>query len=237
METIKISTSQNVSIEQHVASIGERILAHMLDYIFLGGYILLIMFFSTATGVKSPSFFIIIGLPVLLYDLICELTMDGQNWGKKIMGIKVIKADGSQLNLSSCFIRWIFRIVDNLLLFGGVSTLTIILNGKGQRLGDMAANTCVIRIKKPYNLSDSIYQEIPENYQVVFYETGKLTMEDISTIKEVLSFLKINGYTGKAAKMAVQTKSMIENKLLIKSDLLPAKFLETIIKDYNALNR
>ncbi|MFO7657861.1 MAG: RDD family protein [Bacteroidales bacterium] len=236
MEIIGIQTSQNVVIDQPVASIGERMLAHLLDYIFFLGYFVLIYIIYTIAKAPNGILYTLFFLPVLLYDFICELSMQGQSWGKKIAKIRVVKTDGAELDFFSCFIRWIFRIVENLLLFGSVSTLSVILNGKGQRLGDMAANTAVIRIKSN-QLKDTIFAEVPENYEVKFPEASNLTSADVYTIKEVLDYSFKNQYVGKAAEMIIAAKSSFERNLMIRSNLNPREFLETLIKDYNALHK
>ncbi|MBN2612012.1 MAG: RDD family protein [Bacteroidales bacterium] len=236
MEKIDIQTSQNVVIEQPVASIGERFLAHLLDYIFFLGYFILISLFTSKYYSSMGLLYTLFFLPVFFYDLICELSMGGQSWGKKIVKIKVVKTDGTELGFFSCFIRWIFRIVENLLLFGSVSTLSIIINGKGQRLGDMAANTAVIRIKNNH-FKDTLYTEVPENYEARFPEAANLSSEDVYTIKEVLDYCLKNQYVGKAAVMLTAAKTSFEKKLMVKSDLNPREFLDTLVRDYNALHK
>jgi len=235
MEKISIHTSQNVVIEQPLASVGERIVAHLLDYVFYLGYSILgLIIIGALSG--GTAVYVLFALPVVFYDLICEMTMEGQSWGKKIMKIRVVKIDGTQLNFFACFTRWIFRIIDNIFLFGGISSLVIIINGKGQRLGDIAANTTVIRLDKN-QIRDTILDEVPENYEIKFHEVANLNSSDLYTIKEVLDFCLKNHYIGKAAKMAFAAKESVEKKLSIKSDMVPKKFLETILKDYNALYR
>ncbi len=235
MEHIHIQTSQNVVIEQPLASIGERILAHLLDYLFFAGYIILALIIKTIVS-GGLAVFILLLMPLLFYDLICEITMEGQNWGKKIMKIKVVKIDGSDLNFLSCLTRWVFRIVDNIILFGGISSTVIIIGGKGQRLGDIVANTTVVRLKDN-TIKDTLFTELPENYQIKYPEAIHLQSSDIYTVKEVLEYCSKKQYTGDAVRIAFAAKESLENKLMIKTDMVPKLFLETVIKDYNALHK
>ena len=180
MDTIKIDTSQNIDIEQPIASIGERIAATLYDSLFIFGYAIVII--SIYGGSQSKSLLAVLSVPIALYSIISELVMNGQSWGKKIMKIKVVKTDGTPTTFSSYFLRWILRLVEIVLMIGSLATIIIILNRKGQRLGDIAANTSVIRLQNK-SLKDSIYIKIPENYTVVYPETIKLTINDIYTIK------------------------------------------------------
>jgi uncharacterized RDD family membrane protein YckC len=230
MDQISILTSQNISIEQTVASVAERIVAAIIDFAFMSVYLLFVWFYNIAAD--TPTVFIFLSLPVLLYQLLSEIFMHGQSWGKKIMKIKVVKIDGTEPDFLSCLIRWIFRIVDVTFLFGGVATITIIVNGKGQRLGDIAAHTAVIRLKEN-QMGQTIYEKIPPGYSIVFTQINKLTDKDIYTAKEVVDYIEESYASYESMKMAQKAKSALENKMGITSDLRPEAFLKTVIKDYN----
>ena len=106
-----IITGQFVRISQTPASIGERLIALAIDYILLGFYV-----FSTLalfSRIHLPSdftmlfFFAIVYLPVLLYAFLCEMFNQGQSFGKRLMNIRVVKADGSTPGIGSYLLRWL----------------------------------------------------------------------------------------------------------------------------------
>jgi hypothetical protein len=163
------------------------------------------------------------------------MVMNGQSWGKKIMKIKVVKTDGTPVTFSSYFLRWIMRLVEIVLLIGSLATIIIILNRKGQRLGDIAANTSVIRLQNK-SLKDSIYIKIPENYTVVYPETIKLTINDIYTIKEVLEMMRSTRQNRQTLAIAQKAHEAIERKLSIKTDQKTGTFFRTVLCDYNFIN-
>ncbi len=235
MENIAIQTSQNIAIEQTVASIGERIAAAALDYLFFFIYFMSISVFMGAITQNAPMTMIILALPVFFYHLICETAMNGQSFGKRIIKIKVVKIDGTKATLISYLIRWIFRLVDNTILLGAVSTITIILNGKGQRLGDIVANTTVIRLKEK-SINDTIYMNLPEDYSLVFEQISRLSESDIRTAKEVLDFLNESYVSYNAQTIAIKAKQALESKMGIQSDMPNGKFLATVIRDYNYIH-
>jgi uncharacterized RDD family membrane protein YckC len=68
----------------------------------------------------------------------------GQTIGKKMMKIKVIKVNGSPCDLASAFLRSILRVVDSLVI-GLVGIIVISVTEKRQRVGDIVANTIVVR--------------------------------------------------------------------------------------------
>lgn len=233
MDTLKIDTSQNIDIEQPIASIGERIAATSLDMLFIMSYIAVLAFI--AGDVHSKALIIIGSLPVALYSLASELAMNGQSWGKKILKIKVVKIDGTSATFSGYFLRWILRLVEILAMFGSLATITIILNRKGQRLGDIAANTAVIRLRDK-SLKETIYTQIPENYEVVYPEVAELTTDDIYTIKEVLELLRSKNKSMQTFTVSQKAHEAIERKLGIKARQKTEAFFQTILSDYNFIN-
>ena len=233
MDTLKIDTSQNIDIEQPIASIGERIAATLLDMLFIMSYIAVLAFI--AGDLHSSALIIIGSLPVLLYGLVSEMAMNGQSWGKKILKIKVVKIDGTPTTFSGYFLRWILRLVEIWAMFGSLATISIIVNGKGQRLGDIAANTAVIRLRNK-SLKETIYTQISDNYTVVYPEASKLTTNDIYTIKEVLELLKSKQLTIQTYTIIQKAHEAIERKLNINGQKKTEAFFQTIIRDYNFIN-
>lgn len=237
MVNLYIQTSQNVAIEHDVASVGERIIARLLDYMFMGLYMVVVLFIIGMVGAESPAVFIIFLLPVIFYDLIFEISTNGQCPGKRIIKLQVLMIDGSQPAISNYFIRWIFRLVDITLTSGGVAVLTIILNGKGQRLGDLAAKTSVIRIKKEVDFSQTLFTSVPEDHQVSYPEVNQLDKSDVHTIKEVLTDLKKSNYSALSVQMASKLKIALEKKMNVTTRDNYRKFFEDVLMDYNFLGK
>lgn len=145
-----ILTGQFVRISQTPASIGERIIALIIDYVLIGFYI-----FSTVTvlsKLRLPSdftmifFLAVIYLPVLFYSFLCEMFNYGQSLGKRLMNIRVVKADGSVPGISSYLLRWLLFPIDGPIT-GGLGLLVALLTKNSQRMGDLAAGTMVIKEK------------------------------------------------------------------------------------------
>jgi uncharacterized RDD family membrane protein YckC len=233
MGTLKIDTSQNIDIEQPIASIGERIAATLLDMLFIMSYTLIIALIAGGFNYSWVIFFA--SLPVALYSITSELLMNGQSWGKKILKIRVVKMDGTPATFSSYFLRWILRLIEILVMFGSLATITIILNRKGQRIGDIAANTAVIRLRNK-SLKETVYTQIPDNYIVVYPEVSSLSINDIYTIKEVLEALRSRQTTMQLITIAQKAHEAIELKLNIKGNQDTVAFFQTILRDYNFIN-
>lgn len=234
MSQLYINTVQNVRIEQAPASVAERIVAQIIDYALFGGYALIFVYFIGLL-VNSTAYFILASLPILFYDLVCEITMNGQSAGKKVMNIRVVKDDGSEPDMPSYLLRWVFRLFDTIGTFGAVATLTTVINGKGKRLGDIVAGTRMIRLKNSVE-GDSLLPTFAENYSPIFPEAINLNYSDIEVIREVLTFAVDNPNTYSSDQLLIKTKAQIEKKLQIRSDWYHYNFLERIVKDYTYLS-
>ncbi len=234
MENIRIQTTQNVDIEYELASIGDRILATLLDYLFFTAYGLLLLLLAALTkGVifESMGLDVLYSLPILLYDLLCETFLEGKSFGKMIMKIKVVKLDGTQADFGAYLLRWLLRIVDTKVLSGAIALIAILVNGKGQRIGDMAAGTTVIKMKQKVQLSDTILTRVKPDYTVVFPEAAKLSDNDVAIIKEVVAVcIQSNNYEA-LNKLALKTKETMG----ITTNLPHAQFLTAVVQDYSYL--
>lgn len=152
MATIRIHTTQNVTLEYEVASIGSRIVATILDNLIfvawafaVGGLVTWLL--GRHSEVAAWTMGVLIGLPFVFYHLACEVLFNGQSLGKKAQHLRVMRLDGTAPRLGDYFLRWLLRLVDFGFGSGLVAVITIALNGKGQRLGDLAAGTTVISVR------------------------------------------------------------------------------------------
>jgi uncharacterized RDD family membrane protein YckC len=77
------------------------------------------------------------------YYVFCEAAT-GATLGRRMVGIQVIGEDGEQLTFGASLVRNLLRLVDCLFFYlvGGIFALT---SPHGQRLGDRAAHTLVVR--------------------------------------------------------------------------------------------
>ncbi len=241
MNRISLETSQHVLINYEPADIFERILAWFIDIMMLIAYSFIINFIWD--GVTADDFtwqgdygwiqFLIITLPVFLYHLIIETLWKGYSLGKKIMKIRVVKIDGSRPGLGSYIVRWLFRIFEITLMGGVFALITILINGKGQRLGDIVAKTSVVRDRSKTKLSDTIFADIDTDYTPHFSGALDLTDKDINIIKEVLGSRNTYDYNTWFV-MVTKTRKAIEEKTgIINPDMKGDEYLEAVIEDYN----
>jgi uncharacterized RDD family membrane protein YckC len=240
MQTIKIQTSQNIELEYALAGVGDRLVAYIIDLLLYIAYGIGITILSDAVGGFGDSNWImlILFLPILFYQLVCEVFLNGQSLGKKAKQIRVISLDGNQPNLGQYLVRWIFRIVDDMIGSGVVAIVTISLSQKAQRVGDMLAGTTVVRTRPQTSFQETLYAETETNYTPRYPQVNRLSDADIALLREV-----INRYRKDPAGSAVILRKAYDKTRAL---LLPAgspaadpapgdpdSFLETVIRDYN----
>jgi len=233
MDNFQIETAQNISIYQNVAHLTTRIGSYILDKLIITAYIIMMLVIMSMLdfrhGFDSWIFYLLFGLPAFFYSLIFEVLMNGQTPGKQLNKIRVVKLDGSKPTFSSYLLRWMLNFIDFTLSSGSVAVLSIIMTGKGQRLGDMAGGTTVISEKKRVTIAQTIAVDIPENYVPTFPQVTVLTDADIQTIKNVY-------YSAKRKhnhKVLMKLHAKIVNLTQIKSDLNAMEFIDTVLKDYS----
>jgi len=236
MAQISINTSQNVQIEHPTANVGIRILSQLLDYLFIFIYVMIIVSILTTLKINGGLGMILLFLPAFFYSFLTESIFHGQSFAKMILNIKVVKLDGSQATILNYFVRWMFRLIDVAMTNGVVAVLTVAISSKGQRLGDKAAGTTVVSLKKRYDFKNSIYRSINENYKMQFPEVEQLNEQDIITVNEVINhYFKNPGVQSR--QLLIKTKEAITKKTGIETKLDSVQFLRTIVKDFNYMVR
>ena len=244
MQTIEIRTTQNVTIEYELASLRERFFAIFIDSLIVGSfYFVMLMILSNLIGEALFNYSAFISLLLIgmfvLYQLFSEILADGQSWGKKAMGIKVVRLDGKEPGLGDYLLRAVFHIVDTVVSLGIMAALMISSSNKNQRLGDMTASTTVIRIKfnLRFQLEDILKINTLEDYEPTYPEVRRLSEKDMLLIKTIIS--RYRKYRNKAHQEVID--ELVEN-LILQLDIAvqprdKIAFLKTLVRDYIVLTR
>lgn len=264
---LRIPTNFNIDLEFEVPEFYRRLLAWLIDVAILFFYIKIAnaIFESIAASGNHFSdereynlqfFAIILWVPIFIYHPFCEITMNGQSFGKKIMKLRVVNENGGRPSISQFLIRWLIRTADLMViiiiiynvyilankqmlwaLIGSIVLLItdvvlVITSKKGQRLGDILAKTILIRINTKGSIDDTVFMEVADNYVPSFPQIMQLSDKDINAIKSILETARKKGDYNMAATAAEK----IKNHLHLNSQLSPYDFLDTVLKDYNYLS-
>ncbi|QJD96751.1 RDD family protein [Mucilaginibacter robiniae] len=239
MQTITINTSQNIAIDYEMAGIGERILARLIDYgIFIAILILgVIITLSTSRVVSNAAigfvFLVYFGL-YIFYDLVCEIFMNGQSVGKRLMKIKVVSLDGAQPTIGQYLLRWLFRVVDFGIGGGMVALIAAAVSDKHQRIGDLVAGTTLIKTSPRTTMEHVAHLPVTDlNYEPVFTQAVQLIDKEVALIHEVIGTYMQTGNQDVVYQMAARIKEHLGITLTQMQQMDDLQFLQTIVKDYN----
>ncbi|WP_129112623.1 RDD family protein [Halegenticoccus tardaugens] len=125
--------------------IGARVGAFVVDYVlsFLvamgGGFLLAILFRSEVATILG------VVLTYCAYFVLLE-GLYGQTIGKRLLGVVVVKRDGSPCTMGASVVRNLLRIVDGILNYV-VGLVVMLITDERQRIGDLAADTVVVRTR------------------------------------------------------------------------------------------
>ena len=189
MSTTNIITGQFVQLEQTPASLGERILARIIDEMIIYFYVALLSIFLYTFHTSSPFFTVIwylLYLPAIGYTFLAESMNNGQTLGKYVMKLRVVKVDGSCPSIGTYFMRWMTLFVD--IYMSCIGIVFILCTNKRQRIGDLAAGTMVIRINNYQQLHVSLdeFRYARQDYQPVYAEAKQLSFGQAEVIRKTL---------------------------------------------------
>ena len=147
-----ITTPERVSFDYQVAGLGTRAIAQLLDLLIVAAVVIALSLSAVAAGVVLGSTLVtdlvtLLGSFVVVfgYFWVSEAMWSGQTLGKKAFRLRAVGDRGEPLTFAQAGIRNIVRIVDFLPYGYGVGMVVMFVNGKGKRLGDLAAGTIVVK--------------------------------------------------------------------------------------------
>jgi uncharacterized RDD family membrane protein YckC len=207
--------------------------AGLIDTVILVAYMVLMAYGMSFLEINSAALGIaVLVIPWILYHLLFEIFMDGQSPGKRQMKIKVVRTDGTPATMGNFLLRWLLRLVEVQAAQGMIAIITIAWNGRGQRLGDIAAGTTVVKLVKQKDVTAAeIFTLAAEDYVPRFPGVIMLTDRDAELIQQALEVYRRHDNLRPA--MIVTEK--IKTRLGIQTDMTFEAFLTTILKDYSQL--
>lgn len=162
-EILTVDTPENVNVDYHIAGIGSRFLAALVD----SAIIVLLQILTISIGALAVYYvgqekksllsltqqnlvwvMAITGLIGFMflwgYYILFEMVWNGQSPGKRLAKLRVICVDGRPVTLSESLIRNLVRLVDFMPVLYGVGVVAMFIHSQSRRLGDLAAGTLVV---------------------------------------------------------------------------------------------
>ena len=206
-ETLNIQTPENVAFGYQVAGIGSRFLASLVDTIlsgllqFIAICVVLLVLSATGTDTSSNRFsawvLALFGVVTFLfywgYYIFFEMLWNGQSPGKRWVGLRVLRTDGTPITLVESLIRNLVRVIDLMPFAYGIGIISMFIDEKSRRLGDLAAGTLVVQDRAPISIQSIAVQRSisirPYGFTKVSldgFPVERLTNNDLSLIEDFL---------------------------------------------------
>jgi uncharacterized RDD family membrane protein YckC len=140
-----VEGAEGLDLDVTLAGLGSRTGAAVLDLLIQAVLLFVVGFLGAIFGdagvaiIAVGSFLVIFGYPV-----VGETFADGQTPGKRLLGLAVVRLDGSPVTFLASVVRNVVRIVDVLPGTYLVGAVAIMATGRNQRVGDLAAGTIVV---------------------------------------------------------------------------------------------
>jgi uncharacterized RDD family membrane protein YckC len=156
-DALQVATPERVAVDLPVAGLGSRAMAYGIDVGLLGA-VGLVAYFALSYWVPDPvnavlelsSLVRTVGVAAVfgslwLYWTALEVLWHGQTPGKRLLRIRVVKADGSNVTVLASAVRNLLRLVDFLPACYPVGLITMLVDKQHRRLGDLVAGTVLVR--------------------------------------------------------------------------------------------
>jgi uncharacterized RDD family membrane protein YckC len=148
--SLQVRTPEGIVFSQLLAGPVTRFLAWLVDLFCIFALLACIGFLMGLLQLLSPNLAVAAGTLAYFtisigYGIACEWGWRGQTVGKRLMRLRVVDAEGLRLQFNQIVIRNLLRFVDSLPLFYFVGGMSCWFTPRCQRLGDLAANTIVVR--------------------------------------------------------------------------------------------
>jgi uncharacterized RDD family membrane protein YckC len=164
--TKSIETPEGIELVLRPAGPLPRALAWALDLIlrfvlYMALLMLLVPFGGTGMGLFLVAMFLL----EWLYPVLFEVLWKGQTPGKRALGLRVLRSDGTPVGWGASLLRSLLMTADFLPVGYAAGLVSMLLQRDCRRLGDLAAGTLVVyaeeRIDRVAMVTDSVTPEAP----------------------------------------------------------------------------
>lgn len=181
-------TPEAVQLQADVAGIGPRSIALIIDTVIQALVLLPVLFVLLADGIagtpETVAISLLLFIVLWLYYPAFELLRRGQTPGKRLQGIRVVRTNGQPAGLAPVMVRNLVRFVDVILL-PFLALISMVVTSRGQRLGDLAAGTIVVRERK-LPPPDPFTLRFPAQGSTQTLDTSRLTAHDYTVFRTFL---------------------------------------------------
>ena len=140
-----VETPEGIAVQLRSAGVMPRASAWALDALIRTGLLWVVGIVIGVLGASGMGLYLLALFAVLWgYPVLFEVLRDGQTPGKRVMGLRVVCANGAPVGWLASIVRNLMRTVDLLPLCYGVGLVACLVDPRSRRLGDLVAGTLVV---------------------------------------------------------------------------------------------
>ena len=145
---LETETPEGIAYSIYPAGIPVRAAAWLIDVIFQGIFFIAVLIIAGVFGRILGIWFIMLitFLFTWFYHTAFEIFCRGQSPGKKIMGLRVVMADGSSVGYGASFLRNLMRFADTFFFLYLAAFICMIISPEFRRIGDWIGGTLVVYV-------------------------------------------------------------------------------------------
>jgi uncharacterized RDD family membrane protein YckC len=196
-ERTRIATPEGVELELVLAGLASRFMAETVD----ATLILLLVAALSATGALAGGF---VGLAIVslafgglllisvAYHVAFEVLAGGRTPGKRMNALRVVMDGGEPVGLRASAVRNLIRLLEGPPLFYVPAICSILATRRNQRLGDLAADTLVVREprapRRPRRRRRAAEPgALPPALRLAEWDVSAITQEELAAIRSFLA--------------------------------------------------
>lgn len=186
-----VVTPEAVVLDLPTAGVATRSFARLVDLAVQAvvavalGMVVWVLPFSLSPALVGLSIMV---LTLIVWPITIEVLWRGRSVGKALFGLWVIAADGSPVQPRQSVVRGLLALVDLYLSLGFVAILASMFSPSGQRLGDVAASTVVVRHRRHHAAENPVVFFAPSGYEsyVASLDVSAISEEEFALVREFL---------------------------------------------------
>lgn len=182
-DRMTIATPEGVELELTLAGLGSRFIAAIIDQLIMWTIIGALALVLSAGGNLGVAVFAPLVAAVLFgYDVLFEVLANGRTPGKRWNGLRVVRGSGAPVDLRSSAVRNLIRILEAAFSYLP-AIVSILATKRNQRLGDLAADTVVVRdrgAREPHRARIASPRAAPE------WDVSGIGPEDLVAVRSFL---------------------------------------------------
>ena len=239
-DELELMTGEAVALDLRPTSFILRAAGAMIDFVAYFGLwllILLAVFSPLVSGFLDEASAKAVTLTALVFCLVIaptavETLTQGKSLGKLAVGARIVRDDGGSIGLRHAFIRSLTGVLEVFSTFGGLASITALLNGRAKRIGDLLAGT--------YSQNERVSKITPPVYGVPAELLGWAAIADVARMPDGLS-RRIAQFLRQASRLTPDARDRLSRSLAAEASVfvspLPSANAELFLAAVSALRR